>query len=262
MSQRTDIPKVLCLSGHDPSGGAGLQADIETVAALGGHAVGVITAYTIQDTRNVLKVSSPPLAWFRRQLAVVLDDIPVAAIKIGLLGDPAQVPVIAKAIRAAGVPVVLDPVLRAGGGRNLSNLKLMAAMRRHLLPWVDVATPNQAEALRLLPGPGALEAVGLRWLASGTRNVLITGGDTPCPAVSNIWFRHGATPRRYAWPRLAGGFHGAGCTLASAIATLLASGLPMAAAIQDAQSYVHRSLQQAQRIGRGRAIPGRWSARP
>ena len=257
MIARTDPPTVLCLSGHDPIGGAGLQADIETVAALGGHALVVITAYTIQDSRNVRRVSAPPLAWFREQLATVLNDAPVAAIKIGLLGSAAQVPVIAQAIADAGVPVVLDPVLRAGGGRNLANGALLSAIRRQLLPVVDVATPNRAELRRLVAGGPSADAAALHWLASGTRNVLVTGGDTPGPAVTNAWYQKGRATRRYAWPRIAGGFHGAGCTLAAAIATRLAQGYPIATAIEDGQAFVHQALLRARRVGHGRAIPWR-----
>src|SRR6266850_1127995 len=108
---------VLCLSGHDPTGGAGVQADVETVAALGAHALAVITAHTVQDTRNVRRVEAPPRAVFSAQLGVLLADCEIHAIKIGLLAAPWQVPVIAAIIRRARVPVVLDPVLRAGGGR-------------------------------------------------------------------------------------------------------------------------------------------------
>lgn len=256
MLQRTDTPKVLCLSGHDPTGGAGLQADIETVAALGGHALGVITAYTIQDTRNVRRVAAPPLAWLREQLAVLRADVPVAAIKIGLLGETRQVALIAALIRKARVPVVLDPVLRAGGGRTLAGSNLMNAIRRQLLPLVDVATPNQAEFLRLA-GTRDPELAARRWLDTGVRSVLVTGGDTPGPCVTNAWHRPGRGLRHYAWTRLPGGFHGAGCTLASAIATLLARGYTPAAAVTDAQAYVQQTLQAARRIGRGRAIPWR-----
>lgn len=256
MLQLTEHPNVLCLSGHDPTGGAGLQADIEAVAALGGHALGVITAYTVQDTRNVKRVAAPPMAWLREQLATVLADCPVAAVKIGLLGDARQVPVIASALRRARVPVVLDPVLRAGGGRNLASTRLVAAIRRHLLPLVDVATPNRAELLRLV-GARRPDAAARQWLEAGARSVLVTGGDVPGPHVANTWYRRGHAPQTRAWPRIPGGFHGAGCTLAAAIATLLARGYTPAAAITDAQAFTHRALQAGRRIGRGRAIPWR-----
>lgn len=250
----------MCLSGHDPTGGAGLQADIETVAALGGHALGVITAYTIQDTRNVKRVSAPPLAWFKQQLATVLRDVPIAAVKIGLLAGAEQVPVIAAAIRKARVPVVLDPVLRAGGGRNLADARLIAAIRRQLLPLVDVATPNHAELLRLIPGGGTVDVAAQRWLAAGARSVLVTGGDIPGLFVSNSWHRPGHAVHRQVWPRIAGEFHGAGCTLAAAVAVLLARGYPLAAAVTDAQAYTHEALRRGRRIGRGRAIPWRKGA--
>lgn len=248
---------MLCLSGHDPTGGAGLQADIETIAALGGHALGVITAYTIQDTRNVHRVAAPPLAWFKQQLATVLRDVPIAAIKIGLLAGAEQVPVIAATIRKARVPVVLDPVLRAGGGRNLADARLIAAIRRRLLPLADIATPNVAELMRLMPGGGPVDRAAQRWLAAGAGSVLVTGGDSPGDFVANSWHRPGHAAQRQVWPRVPGEFHGAGCTLAAAIAILLARGFSLAAAVTDAQAYAHEALRRGRRIGRGRAIPWR-----
>lgn len=261
---RAEYPKVLCpnvnvlcFSGHDPTGGAGIQADIETIAALGGHALTVITAYTVQDTANVSRVAAPDFALFQAQIEALLADCSIQAIKIGLLGSTRQIPEIVKVIRRLKVPVVLDPVLRAGGGTMLTTRKMLAALELQLLPWVNVVTPNAAEARWLAPGAADRDACGTELLKWGARNVLITGGDEPGPAVVNSWHQKNRAPRRFVWPRLPQKFHGAGCTLASAIAVLLAQGHSMAAALQDAQAYTHETLKRARKIGHGRSIPGR-----
>ena len=252
----TTRPTVLCLSGHDPGGGAGVQADIETVAALGGHAATLVTAQTIQDTRDVRRVAATDLALLREQADVLLADVEVGAIKVGLLGAPDQAAFVAGLARRLGRPLVLDPVLRAGGGSELASRALVEAIRRELLPRVEVLTPNAAEARRLA-GTDDLAACGAALVAAGARHVLITGGDEPGEAVVNRWHRHDGAPRAFSWPRLPGPFHGAGCTLAAAIATLHARGLPVGAALADAQAYVHAALGRAFAVGRGRSIPGR-----
>lgn len=253
-------PIVLCLSGHDPGGGAGLQADLETVAALGGHAAGVITAHTVQDTSNVRRVVAADLTLMREQLDVLLADMTVGALKIGLLGGAAQAGLVAELVARVGRPAVLDPVLRAGGGAELGSDELIAGMKRALFPRIDVLTPNAAEARRLA-GQQDLDACGAALVAAGARHVLITGGDEPAngrdDTVVNRWYRRDGHPRAFAWPRLRGPFHGAGCTLASAIATLLARGQPVAEALADAQAYVHQALRRGFAPGRGRPIPGR-----
>jgi hydroxymethylpyrimidine/phosphomethylpyrimidine kinase len=250
-------PLVLCLSGLDPSGGAGLQADIETIAALGGHALGVVTALTAQDTRNVVRVVATEAALLRQQLELLLADCRPAAVKLGLLGGPEQFPVILDAIRRAAVPVVCDPVLRAGGGAPLHGEAAAQALRRELFAAVTVLTPNAAEARRLCPGEADLDGCGASLLRAGCAQVLITGGDEPGAAVRNTWYAPGQAPRRYAWPRLPETFHGAGCTLASAIAALLARGLAMDQALQQAQEWTQQALQRAFAVGLGRRIPGR-----
>lgn len=248
-------PLVLCCSGHDPTGGAGIHADIEAVAANGGHALSLITAHTVQDTQDVVRVSAVAPILLASQLETLLADCSIAAIKIGLLGDAQQIPVLCSAIAQTKVPVVLDPILRAGGGASLTSAALQAAMLEHLLPQVTVLTPNAAEARRLTRRD-SLDDCGKALLAMGVPHVLITGGDEPGAVVTNHW--HSAnSSHRFEWPRLSDAFHGAGCTLASAIAALLARGLPMAQALEDAQRYTFESLTRAFRSGQGRKIPGR-----
>jgi hydroxymethylpyrimidine/phosphomethylpyrimidine kinase len=249
-------PRVLCLSGHDPTGGAGLHADIEACAAQGAHALTALTANTVQDTRDVRRVVATAPILLAQQIEVLCADGPVAAVKIGLLGDAGQVPVIAETLRALRVPVVLDPVLRAGGGGNLVGAQLQAAMAE-LFALTTVLTPNAAEARRLAAGSADLEAAAAALLDGGCGNVLITGGDEPGARVVNSWYTRSAPPQRYDWERLPGPFHGAGCTLAAALAARLALGETLADALHAAQAYTHDSLRQARRVGAGRPIPGR-----
>ncbi|MGH8441692.1 MAG: bifunctional hydroxymethylpyrimidine kinase/phosphomethylpyrimidine kinase [Nevskiaceae bacterium] len=250
---------ILFLSGHDPGGGAGIQADIETALSLGGHALTLITAHTVQDTSDVAQVRAAELSLLREQAALLLADTKVGAIKVGLLGDAVQVPFVLELAERAQAPLVVDPVLRAGGGSELASASVVEAIKR-ALPRIEVLTPNAAEARRLA-GTGDLDACGAALVAAGAKNVLITGGDEPGETVVNRWYRQDGAARAFSQPRLPGAFHGAGCTLAAAIATLLASGLPVGAALTDAQAWVHRALERAHATGRGRRIPDRGPGR-
>lgn len=253
----SERPLVLCCSGHDPSGGAGIHADIEAVAANGAHCLSLITAHTVQDTQDVVRVSSVAPILLASQIETLLADCKISAIKIGLLGDAQQIPVLLAAIARTQVPVVLDPILRAGGGASLASAALQAALQEKLLPHITVLTPNAAEARRLTR-KDSLDEAAHALLKLGVEHVLITGGDEPGDLVTNHWYSENGL-RRFEWPRLPGGFHGAGCTLASALAARLARGLPMAQALEDAQRYTHASLSHAFRSGQGRKIPGRLS---
>ncbi|MDE2150495.1 MAG: hydroxymethylpyrimidine/phosphomethylpyrimidine kinase [Gammaproteobacteria bacterium] len=256
-------PPVLCLSGLDPSGGAGLSADIETCRALDTHALPVATALTVQDSRNAVRAVPVATALLAAQLERLLADVCPAAVKIGLLGSLSQVKLISGCLRRLSVPVVLDPVLRAGGGGWLVSPVLARALCEKLLSQVTMATPNAAEA-RALAGCKGLDLAAQRLLAFGCANVLITGGDEPGEQVVNRWYRNGVAPRHYASPRLAGGFHGAGCTLAAALAARLAHGDQPAQALAAAQRYTYRALQGAYALGGGRRIPcrRRFGTRP
>ncbi|HEY1076747.1 MAG TPA: bifunctional hydroxymethylpyrimidine kinase/phosphomethylpyrimidine kinase [Fontimonas sp.] len=250
-------PQVLCISGHDPSGGAGIQADIEAVAAQGAHALGVITSLTTQNTRNVSRVKPIAPGLLQEQLETLLEDCPIHAIKLGLLGSAEQVRPIRWIIEQCRVPVVIDPVLRAGGGASLASAQTTVALLDHLLALATVITPNASEARALMPAAQTLDEAARGLLAIGCAQVLITGGDEKTEDVENHWHRAGAAPQVFRWPRIPMGFHGAGCTLASTLAARLALGEDDEAAVLNAQRYVQASLQRALRVGQGRAIPGR-----
>ena len=256
-------PRVLCLSGLDPVGGAGLQADIETLAAHGVHTLGLVTALTVQDSRNVRRVVATEPTLLDEQLTVLLADSRPEAVKLGLLGSVEQLPVIVAhlaPLARLGVSVVCDPVLRAGGGSDLAAADFPAALRARLLPLVTVLTPNAAEARRLVPEAATLTACAAALLADGCAHVLITGGDEPGNAVTNqAWSRDGRT-RRWDWPRLPETFHGAGCTLASAIAARLALGDAVDDAMDAGQRWTQAALARAITVGGGRRVPGRLPA--
>lgn len=256
-SNRSERPIVLCFSGHDPGGGAGIHADIEAIGALGGHALTIITAQTVQDTRNVERVVATEITLLAEQIVALSADSVISAIKVGLLGDTAQISVIARTAQALGVPLVLDPILRAGGGSNLASTAIIMAMQTELFPLTTVLTPNAAEARRLAPDFDSTGEAAEALLQAGCANVLVTGGDEPGDDVVNSWHRPGHATQAFRWPRLPSTFHGAGCTLASAIAALLAQGRDVGEALAEAQAYTQRTLQNAQRTGQGRPIPGR-----
>ena len=248
---------VLCISGHDPTGGAGIHADIEAVAAQGSHALGLITALTTQDTQDVLHVHATPVDLLERQAACLLQDCPVAAVKVGLIGCATQLPLIAGWIQRLGVPTVIDPILRAGGGAALLGDQEASVLLDVLLPLATVLVPNAAE-VRRLGGDADTERAAERLLRrTGVPHLLVTGGDEPGSTVINHWYRPGAMPLRFEWPRVPARFHGAGCTLAAALAGRLAQGDPVAEALANAQEYVVRTLNAATAPGRGRRVPRR-----
>lgn len=235
-----------------------MQADIEAVAALGGHSVSVVTALTAQDSRNVQQVWPVPEDWFSEALRTLLDDVQPDAIKIGLLGDVGQIHRIAEVIDALQVPVVLDPILRAGGGKRLLTGPHIEAIVAVLLPKCTVITPNAQEA-RQLSGCADLHKAGTTLLTMGPRHVLITGGDENTDQVHNFWFSQDCPLAAYTFERWPQAFHGAGCTLASAIAVGLAQSLPAVAALERAQHYTHAALGRGMDVGRGRQVLGRFT---
>ncbi|SHH27988.1 hydroxymethylpyrimidine/phosphomethylpyrimidine kinase [Massilia sp. CF038] len=237
---------VLVLSGLDPSGGAGMAADLLAIAAQGVHALPVITALTVQDHNRVHGVEPVDPGLLRRQAQALIDTVGIDAVKIGIPGSRANAWAIAQVIvqlreRAPQLQVVLDPVLASGHGDTLTKGDARAALQP-LLPLATLVVPNLGEA----------EALDL----AQCRHVLTTGGHGTGAEVVNRW-RGADVQREWRWPRLAGQFHGSGCTLAAAIAARLALGEPMATALERAQSYVHQSLAQAFSIGPGQRIPRR-----
>jgi hydroxymethylpyrimidine/phosphomethylpyrimidine kinase len=253
-------PAVLVFAGSDPGGGAGLQADMQAIGALGCHALTVVTALTVQDNDRVFEIHPVSAQLVQRQEQVLLDKIDVVAVKIGIVGSRANADIIAGIVQQLQVlrpdlPVVLDPVLASGHGDALSVDDAVQAIAP-LIPLALLMTPNLPETLALCGGERRLDLQMMALLQLGCRHVLIKGGHGTDDKVTNRWFTRGASQTWY-WPRLAGAFHGSGCTLASAVATLLAQGKDMAEALGAAQLYCHQTLEFSYAIAEGQRIPDR-----
>jgi hydroxymethylpyrimidine/phosphomethylpyrimidine kinase len=257
-------PLVLVFAATDPSGGAGLQADIMTLSSMGCHPLSCVTAVTIQDTMGVEDVFAVDPEWVADQARCVLEDMPVAAFKIGLVGSVEMIATIAEVVSDyPEIPLVLDPVLASGRGDELVTDDMLSAMRELLVPQSTIITPNSLEARRLAAddandtdSPDLAECAG-RLIASGCEYVLITGTHEQTPQVINTLYGQEGMLRSDPWPRLPGTYHGSGCTLASAIAATIANGLAIGDAVRDAQEYTWQTLRAGFRPGMGQHIPDR-----
>ena len=258
-------PIVLVFAGTDPSGGAGLQADILTLSSMGCHPLSVVTAVTIQDTMGVEDVLPIDAEWVADQARCVLEDVPVAVFKIGLLGSIEAVAAIAEVVSDyPDIPLVLDPILASGRGDELASEDLISAMRELLIPQTTLITPNSLEVRRLAGDDDANEdhdpdlgECARRLLGLGCEYVLITGTHENTPQVINTLYEQQGVVRADSWQRLSGTFHGSGCTLASAIAATIANGLAIPEAVRDAQEYTWQTLKHAYRAGMGQLVPDR-----
>lgn len=260
-SKEKSRPCVLVFSGLDPSGGAGISADIEAIGALGAHALPVITALTVQDNDRVYAVNPVEAAILSHQANVLIQKIPVSAVKIGIVGNRENALAIAAIIselrkKQPALPVVLDTVLGSGHGFALSD----GVPEYAISPLVGMATlltPNLPEAKRLYPLSDGVEAQAKYLMDQGAGNVLLKGGHgNDHDFVYNLWFSQ-AGVKQWKWPRLDGEFHGTGCTLASAVAACLAQGLAMEEAILKGQEWCQRTLANAFSVADGQKIPGR-----
>ncbi|MBF0470648.1 MAG: hydroxymethylpyrimidine/phosphomethylpyrimidine kinase [Gammaproteobacteria bacterium] len=254
------VATVLLFGGNDPSGGAGIAADIETLAACGCQAAPVVTALTVQDSVDVQRVVATPAELLQAQAMAVIADMPLAAVKIGLIASLESVEVVAAIChRLSPLPIVLDPVLSAGGGSPLATRALITALRHRLLPAVTVLTPNIDEAAQLAPEAVTLTEMAQSLTRDGVPWQLITGTHEhpPKKEVHNRLFQQGEERLSTAWPRLEATYHGSGCTLASALAAGLARGEEMIVAAEQAQRFTWESLRAGARLGRGQWHPNR-----
>ena len=264
MSSRALPPIVLAFAATDPTGGAGIQADLLTLSSMGCHALSVVTAITVQDTTGVDGVLAIDSDWVAEQARRVLEDMPIAAFKIGLVGSIENISVIAEIVSDyPDVPLVFDPVLSSGRGDELATEDMLDALRDLLVPQTTVLTPNSLEARRLVQQGEDAEDVPLaecarRLVDLGAEYVLITGTHEATPQVTNSLYGAQGLVRSDAWERLPGSYHGSGCTLASAIAATLANGLEIPEAVREAQEYTWQALAAAFRPGMGQAIPDRF----
>jgi len=260
MTQPNRRPCVLVFAGADPSGGAGIQADIEAIAAMGAHAMPVITALTVQDNDRVFSVHPVDADLVMQQAQVLIKKMTIAAVKIGIVGNRANAEAIAVLLKERRayqppLPLVLDTVLASGHGDALHTEDAVTSLAS-LMPLASLLTPNLNESARLCAGEQELDGQA-EVLLRACPNVLIKGGHSNDPSnVTNHWFSKSES-RSWTWPRLPGAFHGTGCTLASAIAALLARGKSMLEAIEQAQLYCNESLVSAYVIADGQQIPNR-----
>lgn len=247
-------PIVLTFAASDPTGGAGLQADVLTLAALGCHPLSVLTGLTVQDTRGVDQLVPIAEELVTRQASRVLAESKVAAFKVGVLASADNARAVAQVAAAhAHVPLVLDPVLASGRGDELASNAVQAALLEWLVPRATVVTPNTVEAQRLGGAKHLLER--------GCRYVLVTGTHEPGAEVTNKLYGPGGLVREDRWQRLPEVFHGSGCTLASAIAAQLAKGRAVSEAVHEAQEFTWRALAAGFRSGAGQCLPNRFFLR-
>ena len=250
-------PVVLALSGHDPSGAAGVQADIEALARADCQCISVITSLTTQNTTEFRAMHPQTPARFREQLDLLTDEIPVDACKIGLIGSIGLAETIVDYLETKKFPVVLDPVLASGSGVKLAQQDLIRNMREYLFPHTAVITPNLGEALALT-GHNEMTQALHALLDLGCDTALITNADNAQDKVVNSWMSKNREVYSYTWEKLPGVYHGSGCTLSAYLAGRLARGDPVKAAVEKAQEYTWQTLRNARRTGKSQLHPERF----
>ena len=264
----------MSFAASDPTGGAGIQADIMTLASMGCHPLSVITALTVQDTAGVEDILPIDADWVSDQARALLEDVSVTAFKLGMLGSVENIMAIAEILADyPDIPLVFDPVLASGRGDQFADEDMVDAMIELLLPQTTIITPNSLEARRLTlaeehedledgeeesRGSTTLVECARRLIVAGSEFVLVTGTHENTEQVVNTLYGSHGMVRSDKWERLPGSYHGSGCTLASAIAANLANGLEVAEAVKDAQEYTWQALAAGFRPGMGQHLPDRF----
>ena len=248
----------MTFGGHDPSNGAGIQADASTIHALDCHPVTVVTAVTVQNSQGVLdyQLINPQTVF--DQAEALLEDMDIAVIKTGMLGDDEIVKIVGEISKSLpNTPLIVDPVLASNTGQSLSTQKLVPALCRYLLPQATLATPN-IEECRILGRSNNIESSVDALLKLGCPNILVTGTHgTDTKDVEHRLFSAGGRMDRSYYPRLEGEYHGSGCTLAAAVSAFAARGLEIDQAVDKALDYTWQTVSQAYRVGHGQFIPRR-----
>ena len=254
-------PVVLCFSGLDPSGGAGVQADIEAINSQGCHATAVITALTVQDTHNVHHFECVESQLILRQARAVLHDMNISAIKIGMLGSVAIADAIHCILREHPlIPVIFDPILAAGGGSSLATSHLIDAINKLILPHTCITTPNTIEAYKLADcnKTDNDQYVIEQLTNTGVKYVLLTGTHANTLEVEHHLYCGTTRLQTFHYKRLPDEYHGSGCTLAASLAAFIAKKIDIIDATQQALDYSYNSLIHAQSLGNGQLIPDRY----
>jgi hydroxymethylpyrimidine/phosphomethylpyrimidine kinase len=252
-----EYPRVLSIAGSDSGGGAGIQADLKTISALGCYGMTAITALTAQNTQGVRSIHGVPPAMLRDQIDAVVEDIGVDAVKIGMLHSPEIVHTVAEAIDRHGLrQVVLDPVMVATSGAVLIDQPAIAALVRELFTRAVLVTPNLDETALLVGRPVEnaqdMQAAAQELLAKGAQAVLIKGGHLPGDTVIDLLLTAGGEAHWMQAARIhSANTHGTGCTLSSAIAAGLALGQPLQEAVEGARAYIRAALQAGAKVKTG-----------
>ena len=251
-------PCILCIGGLDPSGGAGLQADIEAIAQCGGHALPIASCLTVQNSSKAISLSVVDASIIQQQADALLNDMDISACKIGVIPNQEIAITIAGIItQLPDIPIVLDPVLSASHGIKFVDQATLDSMRNKVLPAVTVVTPNSAELDQLIAGDECITSKAQSLCQLGPEHVLVTGTDEKTEDVVHYLVNKEKMLNEYHWHRLPHEFHGSGCTLSSALACLLALGLDIQEAVEQAQKYTMQSLKAADIPGQGQWIPNR-----
>lgn len=258
-----DTPVVMTLSSHDPSGSAGIQADIETTASLGCHCTPIITAICAKDTRALLDMRPAETGLLIEQARAILEDMPVKAIKIGLIGSVENVEAIHSILHDyPELPVVVDPVTAEFNHEVFNAPAVISAIQTLLLPKATIATPDLTEALEFAQQADTVDACAQEILETGCTYVLISGTRRTSNEYESCFYSKGQVVKRYHWPRIPQISHGCGATLAASIASYLAHGLRIEDAVEQGQQFTWNALASSRRLGMGKRIPNRmhWAS--
>lgn len=248
------IPNLLSIAGSDPSGGAGIQADLKTISALGGYGMAAITALTAQNTQGVAGVYEVPAEFVLKQVQTIFDDVRVDAIKIGMAGSPDTIHALAEFLKIKNPPlIVLDPVMVAQSGDTLLSKQAIAHLKNELLPLASIITPNIPEAEILLGRnfDGDMEKFAVELLALGAPRVLLKGGHLNGEISIDIYADAERLVRMEDVRIDTKNNHGTGCTLSSALATFMAKGLSANEASAQAKDYITKALKASSQLSVG-----------
>ena len=257
-------PKVMTFSATDPTGGAGMQADILTISSLGCHPVSIATGFTVQDTIGVNKLIPIDSELVNDQARLILEDMEVGIFKLGLLGSKENIATIAEIISDyPEIPLIIDPVLASGRGDEFVDIEARTMMMELLFPESLLITPNSLEARKLVSNESeglelSIETCVGRLKEMGCENILITGTHENTESVINTLYDSSNQIIPYHWDRLPGNYHGSGCTLTAAISAYYALGLSIEEAVEEAQHFTWQALKNGFKPGMGQLIPNRF----
>ena len=254
----------MTFSATDATSGAGLQADVLTIASLSCNPLSIVTGVSVQDTIGVKGLTAINAELVNDQTRTILGDMEISAFKCGLLGSVENIRIIAEILEDyPEIPLIIDPVLASGRGDDLVNAEIMKAMLELLFPKSYLITPNNHEARRMVIEANenfedlSIDLCAKRLKLLGCKNILITGADENTEKVINTLYEKSGTVNPFHWDRLPEVYHGSGCTLASAVSAYLALGVNLKTAVEEAQIYTWESLKNASKLGKGQYIPDR-----